>query len=218
MPSLRSLADQAMHDEPPQQIAALHAYWFCLGDGEPPERRLINPAAIAPLLPDLLLLEADDVKDDAQDGAAASAKAELRLRYRLTGTRIDHWNGCNLTGRYLDEIAAIDTTGITDFITRHCRDSLRSGRAYIGHYDWYARPLDMSPEGRQQRWSLLVPAQRPIRLWLGLFPLKLNGRLRQCLAIAEHDGLPIDSAPAPWILDSDGHPAASCIPGRWRSP
>lgn len=245
MPALRSLADRAMHDEPPKRLTALHSYWFCLGDGQPPERSLINPAAIAPLLPDLLLLEKDGT--------------DRRLRYRLTGTRIDHWNGCNLTGRYLDDVARADTTGITDFMRRHVEQALLSRRAYIGHYDWYAAPPGLPPvdpllpgpghPGSAQRGALLsnpfagnslagksvagsfppgshrrwppsaIPGvgallQRPVRLWLGLFPLSVDGRIRQCLAIAEHDGLPTDTTPAPWILD--GGRSGGFIPGRWR--
>ncbi|MDY0884697.1 PAS domain-containing protein [Dongia soli] len=238
MPALRSLADRAMRDEPPKSLTALHTYWFCLGDGLPPDRSLINPAAIAPLLPDLLLLERDARRS--------------RLRYRLTGTRVDHWNGRNLTGRYLDEVAAQDRTGITDFIRRHCQQVLRNRQAYIGHYDWYAaapdpreffaanRPAGSSlagnslagsslvgsslvghplassfAPGQHRRWQLpLALLRRPIRLWLGLFPLRVGGHVRQCLAIAEQDGQPIDTAPAPWILD--GHPSGGVIPGRWR--
>lgn len=68
----------------------LWAYWHAKRDGRSmPRRKDIEPMEIPPLLPHILLVEADEQK---------------RFRYRLVGTAIVETYGEELTGRFVDEL------------------------------------------------------------------------------------------------------------------
>jgi len=69
----------------------LYAYWQGLRRGRPaPARADIDPSQIAGILPNIGLFDVED--------------SPRRYRIRLMGTRIVSWYGCDLTGRYLDEM------------------------------------------------------------------------------------------------------------------
>ena len=107
----------------------------------------------------------------------------FRVHYRLTGTKVDEMTGINITGRYLDEFATGEFRAVVQGIQR-CYESCRqTGKAIIETYHW---PND----------------QDLVRLvWMGLFPLKVGGEIRQCLSIEDYGALgpipdPIDWTPA----------------------
>lgn len=106
----------------PAKIRALGSYWESLAGGGVPERSQLDIAAIAPLLPYLMLMELE--------------AEPFVLRYRLTGTRIDEWVGLNVTGRTLNEFVPGDRTGTSAYLMA-CYEECRQTRApVIGAYDW----------------------------------------------------------------------------------
>ncbi len=170
-------------------IRALHHYWQRLGDGQVPERRQIDPATLKPLLPYLELVEFED--------------APFRIRYRLTGTQIDRWNGFNITGRYLDEFATLDLSGSVGFLLARYAECWRSGEAFIGCHDW-PRALE-SAFGPAAPGHALGPSSpdgiplHHLRIWVGAFPLRIGTRIRQCLVIEDYEGLSRAREAVPWI-------------------
>jgi hypothetical protein len=143
--------------EVPPRIAQLAEYWRGLGGGTAPERHLLDPGAIKPLLPYLLLIEFED--------------DPFRVRYRLTGTKVDEMTGINITGRYLDEFATGAFRAVIEGIQRSYAGCRSSGNAVIETYLW-------PNEGGLMR-----------TVWMGLFPLQLNGVVRQCLSIEDYGEL-----------------------------
>lgn len=72
-------------------VAALHDYWRGLcRDGLLPSREAVDPAAIKPLLPHVLIMDVE--------------QAPLRVRYRLVGTAVAELSRRDITGHYLDEL------------------------------------------------------------------------------------------------------------------
>ena len=106
----------------PEKIRALGAHWESLAGGEPPERALIDIAAMRPLLPYLMLMgfELDP----------------FTVRYRLTGTKIDEWVGMNVTGRTLNEFVPGDKTGASAYLLACYEECWRTKAPVIGAYDW----------------------------------------------------------------------------------
>ncbi|HVI88020.1 MAG TPA: PAS domain-containing protein [Dongiaceae bacterium] len=171
------------------RVERLHRYWLSLaretaglshnglattGDRlPPPPRHLLDPAAIINLLPHVLLAEFET--------------DPFRIRYRLTGTRIDDVSGANLTGKYLDLLAiGTDAAAFKPMIENY-RHAWRSGEAVIDYYQW------ITENGR------LMP------VCYGIFPLSINGRIRQAIAIEEQDLEDIADPPKPKLK-------------RWSSP
>jgi hypothetical protein len=150
----------------PEKVRQLAEYWLSLGGGLAPERALLEPGAIIPLLPYVLLVEFQDVP--------------FRVRYRLTGTRVDEMTGMNITGRYLDEFATGEFRAVVEGIQRcyvRCRET---GQAVIEAYHW--------PNDRDL--ARLV--------WMGLFPLRVNGEIRQCVSIEDYGPLGPQPDPIDW--------------------
>jgi hypothetical protein len=155
-------------DEIPAAIHRLAEYWKSLAGGSAPDRSLLDPSAIRPLLPFILLTEFED--------------RPFRVRYRLTGTRVDEMTGMNITGRYLDEFAHGIYRDAVELIGRAyevCRDT---GAPVIDSYLW---PDD-------DNLSRLV--------WMGLFPLRIGGEVRQCLEIEDYGALGSKTDPIDWRI------------------
>jgi hypothetical protein len=106
----------------PPSIRRLAEYWRGLAGGEAPERDRLDPASIGALLPFILLVEFED--------------RPFRVRYRLTGTKVDEMTGINITGRYLDEFAH----GIYRAVILRIQDCYaacrKTGRPVIESYHW----------------------------------------------------------------------------------
>jgi hypothetical protein len=82
---------------PPSLVGDLHAYWLSKrGDKKLPAWSDIDPAEIARLLPNLIVV---GIEDDP-----------LRIRYRLAGTQIVEFRG-EITGHRLGEIPWSSPTG-----------------------------------------------------------------------------------------------------------
>jgi hypothetical protein len=57
----------------------------------------------------------------------------------------------------------------------------RTEAPVIGGYDWPS------------------VAGNPLRIWFGIFPFKLGGRLRQFLVVEDFGAVPDDAEPLPWL-------------------
>ncbi|WP_303977890.1 PAS domain-containing protein [Dongia mobilis] len=152
----------------PDPIDALSGYWASLNEGRLPDRAMVDPSAIPSLLPLLLLTEFE------QD--------PFRVRYRLTGTRVDEWNGMNIAGLYLDELRDEGDHGAIAKLMASYRQCHDSAAPVIDHYDWPARSGGF------------------LTVRYGLFPLASNGIVRQCLGIEDYSSLPRlhDGVPLAW--------------------
>lgn len=146
------------------KVDRLHRYWQGLARPAatdptqprlPPPRHLLDPAALIDLLPYLLLAEFETTP--------------FRIRYRLTGTRIDEASGVNLTGTYLDEIDGGASEAIFRPMIENYRHAWRSGEAVIASYRWTTQ------QGRVKV------------ICYGIFPLTVAGEIRQAIAIEEYD-------------------------------
>ena len=81
-------------------LKVLYAYWQSLRRNRPaPSRADIDPSDIVTVLPHLGIFDVE--------------QSPRRYRIRLIGTRIVSWYGCDLTGRYLDEIDFGSSNGFT---------------------------------------------------------------------------------------------------------
>jgi len=92
----------------------------------------------------------------------------FRLRYRLSGTQVDAMTGMNLAGRYLDEFAEGAYAAAVREMLGFYEEASRTGRPKIWNY----------------RWAGDNPRAKVV--WAGLFPLKVNGTLAQCVSIEDY--------------------------------
>jgi len=107
--------EQQLHAE---ALKILYHYWQGLSRGRPaPSRADIDPARIVPVLPHIGLFDVE--------------ATPRRYRIRLMGTRIVSWYGCDLTGRYLDEIdfgtGESFTFSVLDQVVDRCVPGYMSG-------------------------------------------------------------------------------------------
>jgi hypothetical protein len=72
------------------RVRAFFDYWRSLAEGGVPARALVDPAAIKPLLPYLMIVDL--------------SPEPLRIFYRLVGTEVVHFTGIEITGHYLHEL------------------------------------------------------------------------------------------------------------------
>ncbi len=138
----------------PKNIGLLSDYWSSLAGGETPERAQFRIEEVQPLLPYLILC---DFEFDP-----------FRLRYRLSGTRVDQMTSMNLAGRYLDE-----------FLGGSYDDAIRD---MLGFYE------EASRTGRPRVWNYPWAGDNPKKkmIWAGIFPLKVNGTITQCVSIEDY--------------------------------
>lgn len=148
-------------------IEALLAYWQSLAGGAVPERAALDPAAIKPLLPFLYIAEYEF--------------DPFRVRYILTGTEVDIWNGFNLTGRYVDEFLKNDTSGANRILLDCYAEAQAGGKPVFGSYDWPTR------------------GGYPLNVRFGMYPLKVDGIIKQCLAIEDYSSFPADAEDIPFV-------------------
>jgi hypothetical protein len=153
-------------EELPDNIRLLYEYWMGLAGGKAPDRSLVDPERLKPILAYILLVE---FQDDP-----------FRVRYRLTGTIVDRMTGMNITGRWLDEFATGRFVGPIQYIESCYREARDTGRHFIGHYDW---PIDN---------EMLVDTM------MGLFPVCIAGRVRQCLSIEHYGKYEFQRRPIDW--------------------
>ena len=144
--------------EVPASLNHLLDYWSSLAAGQPPERSRLDPRSIKPLLPYLMLVEFED--------------EPFRVRYRLSGTRIDDWNGYSIVGQYVHDLVARDPSGAMIHVENCYRHCWRTGEAKIDSYEWPGRSGYL------------------LRIWFGIFPLKQDGAIRQAIAIEDFSAFP----------------------------
>jgi hypothetical protein len=137
-------------------IEALHRYWNSRAGGSAPQRDDIDPADIKPLLPFLYI--------------ARYERDPFRVRYILTGTEADRWNGFNLTGRYIDEFLVPDIHGANRILLDAYTKAFDTAAPVFATYTWPTR------------------AGYTLEVRFGLFPLRVGERIEQCLAIEDYSG------------------------------
>lgn len=161
-------------------IRQLFAYWQQIGGGVTPDRQSVEPAAIKELLPYLMLVEFTD--------------APFRIRYRLTGTRVDEQTGINLTGRYLDEFAEGAGEQAVHQLIEAYRRCAATGLPHHGVYEWPSRAGFLRQIG------------------FGLFPLKVGGVVRQCLSVEDYSDISPETPLVNWVGTVVSGPASSTVP------
>jgi hypothetical protein len=150
----------------PEKIGRLYAHWLGLATAGVPDRSAFDPDEVKDLLPYLMIVELED--------------EPFRVRFRLTGSKVDEVTGMSITGRYLDELAVDE--GAAQFEQLHTiyADCQRQARQYIGAINWPNRQGDTT------------------RVSLGVFPLKVDGLVRQLLVIEDYDEIGENSTPLQW--------------------
>ena len=138
----------------PKNITLLSDYWHGLAGGETPERVQFRIEDVQPLMPYLILCDFEF--------------APFRLRYRLSGTKVDQMTSMNLAGRYLDEFLGGAYDDAVHEMLGFYEEASRTGRPRIWSYPWAGDN----------------PNQKVI--WAGLFPLRVNGALAQCVSIEDY--------------------------------
>ena len=138
----------------PKNIGLLSDYWHGLAGGEAPERARFQVEDILPLLPFLMLCDFEF--------------NPFRLRYRLSGTRVDEMTGMNLAGHYLDEFAEGAYADPVQEMLAYYEEASRTGRPRIWSYAW---------AGTNPKLKVI---------WAGMFPLKVDGRIAQCVSIEDY--------------------------------
>jgi hypothetical protein len=139
-------------------IEALHRYWNSRASGLAPQRSDIDPADIKPLLPFLYIVRYE--------------RDPFRVRYVLTGTEADRWNGFNLTGRAIDEFLATDKYGANRILLDAYTKAFETAAPVLGSYTWPTRAGYM------------------LEVRFGVFPLRVGAEIQQCLAIEDYSGFP----------------------------
>jgi hypothetical protein len=143
-------------DDSKGSIEALHRYWSGRAGGQAPQRDDIEPADIKPLLPFLYIVRYE--------------REPFRVRYILTGTETDRWNGFSLTGRYVDEFLATDIHGANRILLDAYTKAFETAAPVFGTYSWPTRA----------GYTLVVR--------FGMFPLRVGADVQQCLAIEDYSG------------------------------
>jgi hypothetical protein len=137
-------------------IEALERYWNSLAGGQAPQRRDIDPADIKALLPFLYIVRYE--------------RDPFRVRYILTGTEADRWNGFNLTGRCVDEFLATDIHGANRILLDAYTKAFETAAPAFCTYSWPTR------------------AGYTLEVRVGMFPLRVGEQIQQCLAIEDYSG------------------------------
>jgi hypothetical protein len=137
-------------------IEALHRYWNSRADGLAPQRNDIDPADIKPLLPFLYIVRYE--------------RDPFRVRYILTGTEADRWNGFNLTGRYVDEFLSPDIHGANRILLDAYAKAFETAAPVFCTYSWPTR------------------AGYTLEVRVGMFPLRVGEQVEQCLAVEDYSG------------------------------
>jgi hypothetical protein len=143
-------------DKSKGSIEALHKYWSSRAGGLTPQRNDIEPADIKSLLPFLYIV--------------AFERDPFRVRYILTGTEADRWNGFNLTGRYVDEFLSKDIHGANRVLLDAYRKAFETAEPAFCTYTWPTR------------------AGYTLEVRVGMFPLRVGAQIEQCLAIEDYSG------------------------------
>lgn len=86
------------------RVAAFYRYWLDIARDGLPTREAIDPAAMLPLLPYIMLIDLEDVADRKPGGDDPDANGVFRVRYRLVGTAVAKFSGLDFTNAYLDEL------------------------------------------------------------------------------------------------------------------
>jgi len=110
----------------------------------------------------------------------------FRVLYRLTGTKVDEINGFSLVGTYLDQFVRTDESGgAAAHLQEHYQRCCETGRPSFSAYLWPTRSGNY------------------LEVKFAMFPLKVDGTIRQAIAIEdwEYSDEPIASEAMPLAAD-----------------
>lgn len=155
-----------MQNSVPSKIKRLHDYWLGLAGGVVPDRTAVDPQEIKDLLPNIMIL---DIEDDP-----------FRVRFRLTGTRVDDVTGMNITGRYLDELTMDHGAGTMQKLHNLYAECRARGEPFIGALKWPNKVGEAT------------------NVSLGVFPLNVDGVITQLLVIEDYSEIAESNHPLQW--------------------
>jgi hypothetical protein len=157
-----------MHQITPK-VHRLHQYWLSLVRQQADATGFSDPTA-PHLPPPRHLLDPGAILNLLPRVVIVEFEDDpFRVRYRLTGTWVDDTNGVNLTHAYLDSYDDGSSSEALSPLLQHYRLAWEKAAPSIFHYRW------MSLRG-----SLL-------NVCCGIFPLTVDGRVRQAVALEEYD-------------------------------
>jgi hypothetical protein len=170
------------------KVDRLHRYWLTLARRAAQMRLEAMPPALSPPVPSplpgdpleapqpllpappRLLVDPADIFDLLPNLLLVDFETNpFRVRFRLTGTLVDEASGVNLTGSYLDEFDDGKNAGAFGPVIADYRLAWQRGEAVIGVYPWIT----------QNGHDAIV--------CYGIFPLTVDGRVTQAIAIEEYD-------------------------------
>lgn len=144
-----------------ERVAAFYRYWLDLARDGLPGRDAIDPGAMLPLLPYVMLIDLED-----RDAGNPSGGAGFRVRYRLVGTAVAKFSGLDFTNAYLDELDFdICTTEDLMRAYRSIREARRPGLGMALAHLEHDQVMDV---------EYLI------------CPLLVAGGIRQCIAIEDY--------------------------------
>ena len=92
----------------------------------------------------------------------------FRVRFRHSGTKFEDIACVDITGRHLDEFSGPLTKSAVDTMTEHYYGCRHSGRPSFGTFFW------PDENGRM------------VNVSFAIFPFKVNGLVRQCIALEDY--------------------------------
>jgi len=146
------------------RVAAFYRYWLELAKDGLPSRDAIDPGAMLPLLPYVMLIDLEDRSLETRQNLAANA--DFRVRYRLVGTAVAKFSGLDFTNAYLDEL---------DFDICTTEDLMRAYRSIRD-----ARRPGLGMALAQLEHDQVMDVEYLI------CPLLVAGGIRQCIAIEDY--------------------------------
>lgn len=153
------------HGEQPafrsERVAAFYRYWLDLARDGLPSRDAINPAAMLPLLPYVMLIDIE-----GRAGETHANDTDFRVRYRLVGTAVAKFSGRDFTNAYLDEL---------DFNVCTAEDLMRAYRSIRdARRPGFGTALAQLEHGQVMDVEYLI------------CPLVAAGSIRQCIALEDY--------------------------------
>jgi hypothetical protein len=104
----------------------------------------------------------------------------FRVLFRLSGSKVDEVTGMSITGRYLDEMTLDGGEVQLEQLHALYATCQRQARHFIGAMDW---PNQLGAA---------------TRVSLGIFPMKVDGAIRQLLVIEDYSEIGDENQPKQW--------------------
>jgi hypothetical protein len=151
-------------------VDQLHRYWLALSRRLAAEHAQGPASSGKPPVPPRHFFDPADIIELLPNLMLVEFEDQpFRVRYRLTGTQVDENSGVNLTGSYLDQFDdGVNAAAFGPVIDAY-RRAREQGAPEIGHYRW-------TRESGHETF-----------ICFGIFPLEIDGQIRQAIGIEEYD-------------------------------